>query len=126
VLLGMRENEVQNMNLDEQASFAALLAISSPEKGKPRFVGLRPALVDTALNPGTRLDIMRAALGISDNELADRQTEALMASDEAKKVFSSIRAQYALHGREKDFREIQKQVALKRIHHSDALAAPGV
>ena len=123
VLVGMRENEVQNMNLDEQASFAALLAISSPEKGKPRFVGLRPALIGTALSPGTRLDVMRAALGIADNELADRQTEALMASDEAKKVFSSIRTQYALHGREKDFREIQKQVALKRIQHNDTPAA---
>ena len=123
VLVSMRENEVQNMNLDEQASFVALLAISSTEKGKPRFAGLRPALIGSALSPVARLDVMRAALGITDHELADRQTEALMASDEAKKVFGSIRAQYSLHGREKDFREIQKQVALKRIQHNDASGA---
>ena len=40
-----------------------------------------------------------------------------MASDEAKKVFGSARKLYALHGRENDFRNIQKQVALQRIHH---------
>jgi hypothetical protein len=38
---------------------------------------------------------------------------------DAKKVFGTIRTQYALHGRENDFREIQKQVALKRIHHDE-------
>lgn len=122
VLIGMRDSEVQNMNLDEQASFAALLAISSPGKGKSRFVGLRPALIATALNTATRLDVLRAALDIGDHPLADQQTETLMASDEAKKVFSSIRTCYALHGREMDFREIQKQVALRRIKHSEELS----
>jgi DNA-binding response OmpR family regulator len=119
VLVGMRDAEVQAMNLAEQASFAALLAISSPEKGKIRFAGLRPALLASELGPTASIDVMRAALSVSDHELADLHTEQLMASLEAKKVFGTIRTQYALHGREKDFREIQKQVALKRIHHEE-------
>ncbi|MDP3636057.1 MAG: hypothetical protein Q8R51_01600, partial [Azonexus sp.] len=57
----------------------------------------------------------------NDNELADRHAEKLMAGPEAKKTFSNLRNQYALHGREKDFRELQKQVALKRIHHEGEL-----
>lgn len=125
VLLGMREAEVQNLNLAEQASFAALLAICSPEKGKARFSGLRPALLATELGVTARLDVMRAALSVSDNELADLHAEHLMAGPEAKKSFSSIRNQYALHGREKDFRDIQKQVALKRIRHEEAAPAAG-
>ncbi len=119
VLIGMRDSEVQNFNLAEQASFAALLAICSPEKGKPRFAGLRPALIATDLAATTRLDVMRAALSVGDNELADRHTEHLMAGPEAKKTFGCLRNQYALHGREKDFRDLQKQVALKRIHHEE-------
>jgi len=125
VLIGMREAEVQNLNLAEQASFAALLAICSPEKGKPRFAGLRPALLATELGATARLDVMRAALSITDNELADLHAEQLMAGPEARKTFGSIRNQYALHGREKDFREIQKQVALKRIRHEEAAPAAG-
>lgn len=125
ILIGMRETEVQNLNLAEQASFAALLAICSPEKGKPRFAGLRPALLATELGAIARLDVMRAALSIADNELADLHTEQLMAGPEARKTFGSIRNQYALHGREKDFREIQKQVALKRIRHEEAALAAG-
>lgn len=54
---------------------------------------------------------MRAALAIEDHPLADRQTAQLMLDVDAKKVFGTIRTQYALHGRENDFREIQKQVA---------------
>ena len=119
VLVGMRDAEVQAMNLAEQASFAALLAICSPEKGTGRFAGLRPALLASELGTTASIDVMRAALSVSDHELADLHTEQLMAGTEAKKVFGAIRTQYALHGREKDFREIQKQVALKRIHHDE-------
>ena len=117
VLVGMRESEVQNLALDEQASFAALLAICSPGKGKPRFTGLRPALLSAELTVHARLDIIQAALSLSDNPLADQQAKTLMAGEEAKKVFGSIRKFYALYGREMDFRELQKQVALQRIHH---------
>jgi len=119
VLLSMRDSEVQAMDLAAQGSFAALLAISSPERGKAKFVGLRPALLDSVLDSATRVDIMRAALAIGDHPLADRQTAQLMGDVDAKKVFGTIRTQYALHGRENDFREIQKQVALKRIHHDE-------
>jgi len=42
-----------------------------------------------------------------------------MADVDAKRVFNTIRTQYSLHGRENDFRDIQKQVALKRIHHEE-------
>jgi hypothetical protein len=89
------------MALSEQASFAALLAISSEEKGKPRFAGLRPVMLCTDFDATHRVDIMRAALGLSDKELADLQAEHLMAGPDAKKVFGTLRAQYALHGREK-------------------------
>jgi uncharacterized membrane protein YheB (UPF0754 family) len=122
VLLGIRDAEVQKMDLAEQASFAALLAISSVEKGKPRFAGLRPAMLGTEFNATHRVDIMRAALSINDNELADLQAEELMAGPDAKKVFSTLRAQYALYGREKDLREIQRQVAFKRIKHEETPA----
>lgn len=125
VLLGMRETEVQNLTLAEQASFAALLAICSPEKGKPRFTGLRPALLATELGTTARLDVMRAALSLNDRELADLQTERLMGGADTKRAFSTIRSQYALHGREIDFREIQKRVALRRIHHEEAAPATG-
>jgi len=117
VLVGMRESEIQNLALDEQASFAALLAICSPGRGKPRFLGLRPALLSAELTVHARLDIIQAALSLSDNPLADQQAKVLMAGAEAKKVFGSIRKFYSLYGREMDFRELQKQVALQRIHH---------
>jgi DNA-binding response OmpR family regulator len=124
VLLTMRDAEVQAMTLDEQAGFAALLAICSPEKGKARFAGLRPALLETDLDPTTRIDVLRAALSVGDHELADRHADVLMSGSDAKKVFGALRTQYALHGREKDFRDIQKQVALRRIHQDEAPAAP--
>jgi hypothetical protein len=124
VLLTMRDAEVQAMTLDEQAGFAALLAICSPEKGKARFAGLRPALLETDLDPTTRIDVLRAALSIGDHELADRHAEFLMSGSDAKKVFGALRTQYALNGREMDFRNIQKQVALRRIHQEAAPAAP--
>lgn len=119
VLVGLRDADIQAMGLAEQASFAALLATCSPEKGKARFAGLRPALLASELGTTTSIDVMRAALSVSDHELADLHAEQLMAGIEAKKVFGAIRTQYALHGRETDFREIQKQVALKRIHHEE-------
>jgi len=124
VLLTMRDAEVQAMTLNEQAGFAALLAICSPEKGKARFAGLRPALLETDLDPTTRIDVLRAALSVGDHELADRHADVLMSGSDAKKVFGALRTQYALHGREKDFRDIQKQVALRRIHQEEAPAAP--
>jgi DNA-binding response OmpR family regulator len=119
VLLSMRDSEIQGMDLAAQGSYAALLAICSPERGKAKFVGLRPALLASDLDSAARVDIMRAALSIDDHPLADRQTSQLMLDVDAKKVFGTIRTQYALHGRENDFREIQKQVALKRIHHEE-------
>lgn len=117
VLLSLRDSEVQNLNLAAQASFAALLAISSPERGKPRFAGLRPALLATELEAAARLDVLRAALTLADHELADSQCESLMAGTEAKKLFGTMRSLYALNGREVDFRNIQRTVALQRIHH---------
>lgn len=116
-LVGMRESEVQNLSLDGQASFAALMTIAAPDRGKAKFAGLRPALISAALDNTARLDVAYAALSLGDHELADHQAHYLMASDDAKKIFGSARKLYALHGREKDFREIQKQVALRRIHH---------
>lgn len=116
-LVGMRESEVQNLTLDGQASFAALMTIAAPDRGKAKFAGLRPALISAALENTARLDVTYAALSLGDPELADHQAHYLMASDDAKKIFGSARKLYALHGREKDFREIQKQVALRRIHH---------
>lgn len=120
VLVSLRESEVQNLDLAEQASYASLLAISSPGKGKPRFTGLRPALLTAELGATARLDVMRAALNLADNELADRQCEELMRSPDAKKLFGAMRGLYSRHGREMDFRDIQRQVALKRIHHEAA------
>lgn len=120
VLVSLREVEVQNMELSEQASYAALLAISSPGKGKPRFAGLRPALLSAELGAMARLDVMRAALNLNDKELADHQCEELMRSTDTKKLFSAMRGLYSRHGREMDFRDIQRQVALKRIHHEEA------
>ena len=116
-LVSLKESELQNLSLDLQASYAALLAISSPGRGKPRFAGLRPALMSAALESSSRLDILRAALTHGDHELADYQAEMLMEADDAKKTFSSTRKLYSLHGREMDFRNIQKQAALARIKH---------
>jgi DNA-binding NarL/FixJ family response regulator len=117
VLVSLRDTEVQNLNLAAQASYVALLAISSPERGKPRFTGLRPALLATELESTPRLDVLRAALVLTDHELADRQCECLMAGNDAKKLFGTVRSLYALHGREGDFRNIQREVALRRIQH---------
>jgi DNA-binding LytR/AlgR family response regulator len=125
ILLCMRESEVQNLELAEQASYVALLAISSPDKGKPRFAGLRPALLSAELGSTARLDVLRAALSLADNALADHHTEQLFIGPDAKKVFASMRGQYALYGREVDFREIQRQAALQRIHHHEEEAAAG-
>ena len=47
------------------------------------------------------------------------QARALMSGEDAKKVFGTVRKLYALQGRENDFREIQRQVAMQRIHHEE-------
>lgn len=122
VLLSLREGEVQNMALSEQASYAALLAVSLPGKGKPRFNGLRPALLVGELETAARIDVMRTALVLGDNELADHQCGQVMAGNETKKLFGTLRGLYSRHGREMDFREIQRQAALKRIHHETPAA----
>ena len=116
-LLTLKESEVQNLTLDLQAGFAALLALAVPERGKARFAGLRPALLAAELSSTARLDVLRTALRLGDHELADHQAELLMEADDAKKTFASTRSLYALHGREVDFRNLQKKVALKRIKH---------
>ncbi len=117
-LIGIRDSEVQNFSLDNQSSYAALLAICCPERGKKKFIGLRPALMSTELAIMNRLDVLHAALYLNDAELADRQAESMMAGPDAKSAFSAMRKLYALYGREVDFRELQKQVALRRIHHT--------
>lgn len=117
LLLGLRESDVKGFDLALQASYVALLAVASPERGKSRLAGLRPALIDTELPTDTRLDVLRAALATDDGELADRQARHLMAGHDAKKVFATVRKYYSLHGREMALREIQRQVALERIHH---------
>jgi DNA-binding response OmpR family regulator len=123
VLVLMRESEVMNLALTQQASYSALLAVASPDKGKKKFAGLRPALLDSPLSTVARVDVLRAALAVADGELADRQARALMSGEDAKKVFGAVRKLYALQGREPDFREIQRQVALQRIHHDEEPAA---
>jgi DNA-binding response OmpR family regulator len=119
ILLALRDADLQGMNLDAQASYVALLSICSPEKGKPKFVGLRPALLESTFSISTRVDILRASLWIKDYALADLHAKHLMADRDAKKIFNSVRSQYALHGREADFRNIQRQVALQRIQHDE-------
>lgn len=120
VLLLMRESEVMNLDLAQQASFSALLAVASPGKGKPKFAGLRPALMSYLLPTAGRIDVLRAALALDDRELADIQARQLMLGDDAKKVFGAVRKLYAVHSREPDFREMQRQVALQRIQHDEA------
>ncbi|MBK7415926.1 MAG: response regulator [Dechloromonas sp.] len=120
ILLSLRDGEVRSLNLPEQASYAALMALASPERGTSRFSGLRPAMLASKLTPTAQMDIVRAALSVKDHKLADLHTDYLMSSLDAKKVFSNIRAQYALHGREQDFRTIQKEVALRRIQQEAA------
>lgn len=119
VLFSLRETDVQNFDLDAQASYSALLAVASPTKGKPKFTGLRPALLESELCVTTRLDVVRASLWLRDFELADGQTRHLMAERDAKKIFNTLRSQYSLHGRESDFRDIQRQVAMQRIHQEE-------
>lgn len=119
-LLGLKESDVVKFLLDGQASYVSLLAVCSPERGKAKFAGLRPALLAAHLEATTRLDVVRAALSLGDNELADQQTAELMAGEEAKKTFGSSRTLYSLYGREVDFRELQKSVALRRIHRNPA------
>lgn len=118
-LVGLRDSDVQGLDLSGQASYAALLAICAPGRGKPRFNGLRPALMAAELTATARLDIIRAALALADTELADRHSQFLMSGDEAKKMFSSLRKLYSQYGRDADFREIQRQAALLRIHHEE-------
>ncbi len=120
LLLGLRDSDVKAFDLALQASYVALLAVASPERGTPRLAGLRPALLATELPTDTRLDVLRAALAAADHELADAQTRSLMAGSDAKMVFAVVRKGYALHGREADLRDIQRQVALQRIHHETA------
>jgi DNA-binding response OmpR family regulator len=122
VLLLMRESEVMNLDLAQQASFSALLAVASPGKGKPKFTGLRPALMASPLPTAARVDVLRAALSVDDRELADTQARQIMSGEDAKKVFGAVRKLYALQGREPDFREIQRQVAMQRIHHDETPA----
>lgn len=123
LLLSLRESDVKGFDLALQASYVALLALTSPERGTPRLAGLRPALLDTELPTDTRIDVLRAALAGADAELAERQARSLMAGPEAKKVFALLRKAYALHGRDADLREIQRQVALERIHHEPPAGA---
>jgi len=120
VLLTMRESEVMNLPLAAQASFSALLAVCCPEKGRSKFAGLRPALLVTALDATARMDILRAALETADGELADRQARELIAGDEARRVFATVRRLYTQYGRDSEFREIQRQVALLRIGRDEA------
>lgn len=122
VLLLMRESEVMNLDLAQQASFSGLLAVASPGKGKPKFTGLRPALMASPLPTVSRVDVLRAALAVDDRELADIQARQIMSGEDAKKVFGTVRKLYALQGREPDFREIQRQVAMQRIHHDETPA----
>ena len=96
-----------------------MLAVASPEKGKKKFAGLRPALIASPLPSISRVDVLRAALVVDDRVLADGQARELMSGEDAKKVFGTVRKLYALQGRENDFREIQRQVAMQRIHHEE-------
>lgn len=119
VLLLLRESELMVLPLAQQVSYAALMAICSPEKGRAKFAGLRPALLSTSFDATTRMDVLRAALAVADGELADRQARELIAGGDARMAFNTVRRLYALGGREADFREIQRQVALQRIQQDE-------
>lgn len=116
-VLGLREAETMNLTLAQRAGYVALLAVASPEKGRARLAGLRPALLDSELPTEIGVDLVRAALAGGDDELALRQTRRLMAGGDAKKIFGAVRKLYAVQQREAEFRELQREVALQRIHH---------
>ena len=87
----VRESDIQNCELPEQVSYAALLALASPGQGQARFNGLRPALIDTEFPVQVCCDVLRAALAGKDAALADAYVERLMAGNEAKRIFNSVR-----------------------------------
>ncbi|MBI2308000.1 MAG: response regulator [Rhodocyclales bacterium] len=127
VLLLLRESEIMALPLPSQASFAALLAIASPEKGRSRFAGLRPALLAVELPPSVRLDVLQAALAGGDGELAEKQAQALLAGDDSRLVFNRMRQLFSLYDGDPLFREIQRRVALQRIGRGETDAgAAGV
>ena len=116
------------MELDDRLSFLALNAAISPDRGRAAFVGMREAWLGTPMIEERLVDALRAALAIGEPELADAIAHRLMNEEGVRRVFQAALAVYARHGREKDFRNIQRKAALSRIAHepkADDSAAAG-
>jgi len=121
VLLQLRESEIMQLPFASQASYAALLAMASPQRGRAKFAGLRPALAAVDLPPLIRTDVLLAALATGDDELADRQAYTLLAGEDSRRVFNRMRDLFSRHGGDTRFRDIQRRVALLRIGQDEAV-----
>lgn len=108
------------MDLDHRLAFAALRAVISPAAGAAEYLALREVWLGTPMTPERLVDGLRAALAIGNNGFADEIARRLMDEEGVRRVFQSALAVYARHGRQQDFRDLQKQAALARIRHAPA------
>lgn len=109
---------IQVMDLDHRLACAALRAVIAPAAGTPDFLVLREVWLGTPMLPERLVDGLRAALAIGDNAFADEIARRLMDEEGVRRVFQSALSIYARHGRQQDFRDLQKQAALARIRHA--------
>lgn len=103
------------MELDDRLTFVALSATITPDRGKEKFLGMREAWLSTPMAEERLVDALRAALTLDEHALADAIARRLMDEEGVRRVFQSALAAYAKFGRQKDFRNIQKDAAMARI-----------
>lgn len=106
---------LETASLDERASSLALRALMRPDAERERIAALRASWLAIPLCARSRVDIVRAAFAIGDNELAVAMAAELFASDEIRRMFKIVRDLFEANDMAAAFRDLQRKAALQRI-----------
>ena len=100
----------------EVIEFECVLSVIEGPAGASRFERIRRTIADQVKIPvETSVDIVRAAMAFCDQQMADRITEMMLASKQARHAFQPLLGVYKLNGVEASFRTIQDKAARRRL-----------
>lgn len=110
--------EMDALPLAERVAIECLGAmVDGGDAGEKRFGRIRADFGRAELHAETALDGIRAALQFADLQLADRLAETLLGGVDARRHFRAMRDAFCDNDMEDHFRQLQRNVAARRLQH---------
>ena len=109
------------LDFEGRISLECMTAIGEGAAGQARFDRLRPQIVShPRFAVGTATDVVRAALNFADRQLANLTAERILSGPDARQAFLELLAIYQHHDLESPFRDLQKEIASRRLMQKKA------